>query len=242
MNRFLNRSNKVLVAIGILGLVILVSLLTLPLPGCAKQARKAEQPKKLVSPRTTKTPRPKTPTSDPAKVDLSVYLSPDEQVKAKLFADVNKDGKEEVIFLASKSWDVSVQDPWLATIRILEWNGSGYSSSWAYKTEGERSENLEAEDINNDSVVEILSYQTIGNSLRLYIVAWNGVSYDVLEPVGGNSYFRGFYGLNGAKVQDDDNDGVKEIYGYYGPAGSQADIYKWDGQNYVYQRTTVTNQ
>jgi hypothetical protein len=233
MNRFLTRSNKVVLAIGILELVIVVSLLIVASSGCAKKSAE----KKQVSPKTTKTPRPTTTAPNPSSVDLSKYFPSDEKLKAKLFADVNKDGNKEIIFLSGKSWDVNLQDPFLMTIHILTWDGSKYVSSWEQKTEGEVSQELKVEDINKDSTVEILSYQVIGNSPRLYVVSWNGSSYDFLKPVGGNSYFQGFFGLKGAKLKDDDNDGVKEIYGYYGPAGSQADIYKWDGKNYTYSRT-----
>jgi hypothetical protein len=231
MDKCLIRFKKALVAISVLGLVILASLLIVIQSGCAKKREETKQ-----APQGRR-PIPRPANLDPSSVDLSKYFPSDEKLRAKLFADVSKDGNKEIIFLSGKSWDVNVQDPFLITIHILTWDGSKYVSSWEQKTEGEVSQELQAEDINKDSIVEILSYQVIGNSPRLYIVAWNGSSYDFLKPVGGNFDFRGFFGLKGVKLKDDENDGVKEIYGYYGPAGSKADIYKWDGKNYTYSKT-----
>jgi hypothetical protein len=217
------------VTINALGLIVLFSLLIVIQSGCTIKLGKIEK--------VEKTTESEKPAPDPSTIDLSKYFPSEEKLKARLFADVNKDGNEEIIFLSGKSWDVKVQDPYLITIHILTWDGEKYASSWEQKTRGEISEELKVEDINKDGILEVISYQSLGNSLHLYIAAWNGTSYELLKPVGGNSSFKDGFGFKGAELKDEDGDGVKEIYGYYGVAGSKADVYKWDGKQYKYLKT-----
>lgn len=243
MGRSLSWSKKAFGTIVIFGLVVSVSLSIVAQSGCAKKSAETK-------PRLSRTA---TKASDPSSVDLSEYVSSGGKVMKKLFADVNKDGNKEIIFLSGKDaeWQKRAKEKgfeWMkkvppyyeeVRIRILTWDGSKYTSSWEHQTIGEVGGELWAEDINKDSIVEILSKQAMGaGSVALYVVAWNGSSYDLLKPMGpAGANPKDFFGPKGAKVKDDENDGVKEIYSHYGPAGSQADIYKWDGKNYTYSST-----
>ena len=234
------RRDKFSLTISFLGLIALLFFIIITQFGCNLRQGKFAKIKRE-SEKTEKAIESETAAPDPSTVDLSKYFPLEEKLKTKIFADVNKDGNKEIIFLSGKSWNADVRDPYLITIHILTWDGSDYVPSWEQKTEGEMSEELKVEDINKDGSLEILSYQTIGNSLRLYIVTWNGTSYELLKPVGGNPYFKDGFGLKGVELKDDDGDGIEEIYAYYGVAGSKADVYKWDGRNYRYLKTVSFN-
>lgn len=216
------KMKKFIVKIGI-NLIMLSLLISVPV-GCVKQLVKVRAPKEAGSKNKV----------NPARVDLSKYIRPDEEVLEKLFKDLNKDGLKEIVFLFGKP-DFHGRQYLSVKIKILVWDGSKYASSLEQRVFGQKSVKLEAKDINKDSVDEILSYQEAGNASILYIVTGNGATYRILKPSGGN--FSDFFGLRGAKLKDANNDGIKEIYAMYGPSGTFADIYKWDGRDYKFSKT-----
>jgi len=99
------RLDKFTVTISALGLIVLFSLLIVVQAGCSIKLGKLEK--------VEKTTESEKPAPDPSTVDLSEYFPSEEKLKARIFADINKDGNEEIIFLSGKSWDFDVQDPYL---------------------------------------------------------------------------------------------------------------------------------
>lgn len=102
----------------------------------------------------------------------------------------------------------------------------------------DRAEALEAQDLTGDGLPEVLSVQAMGASGEvLYVLGWQGGKYGWLSPSGGHFDGADSFGENGARVEDTDGDGLAEILAGYGPAASLTDVYRWDGQAYVYRET-----
>jgi len=71
----------------------------------------------------------------------------------------------------------------------------------------------------------------------LQVFAWSKDGYDLLRPQGGHFDGQVAFGESGVRTEDLDGDGLAEILASYGPAASLTDVYRWDGQTYVYQET-----
>jgi hypothetical protein len=174
-------------------------------------------------------------------LDLSPLLPEGVQILSQVDADLRGDGMPVIVVLAAwnlSAWRLSgrplelfVFEPWRSDRRITWRSGQLLS---------DRGEALRVLDINRDGREEILSVQAQGAAGQtLYVLARQGQDYGWLRPQGGYFAGRDSFGETGVRVQDLDGDGVFEILADYGPGSSKSDVYRWDGQQYVYQHTVT---
>lgn len=183
-------------------------------------------------PTTTPQPVPQ-PSAVAPKEGIASLLSGGAQPLREASADLDADGKEEVVVLAA----VGASPARLAAERlelfVFAPADEGHSLVWrSGELLGERAEPLLVEDVNRDGRPEIVSVQAMGAAGEtMYVFAWLGDRYGVLAPHGGYFDGRPSFGETGARLGDDD--GVPEIHATYGPAASETAVYRWDGKKYA---------
>ena len=195
------------------------------------------------TPSPTYTPIP-TATSTPlppvlTKQQLSTLLPDGLEPFRQASGDVNSDGVPDVVVLTGYPWEALGYE--YLELFVLEAGAEGYKVRWSSgKLPTNGGELLQVQDINADGRLEILSRQVMGASgCTLYVFAWLGHEYAILRPRGGTFGGQDSFGRVGARLADFDGDGVWEIHASYklDDASLMTDVYKWDGQHYVYIAT-----
>lgn len=176
----------------------------------------------------------------PAAVDPLLSLPENAMVVSRVSADLNGDGTAQEVVLAGFGGVPQMLSYNFLQLFVLEPGAGGeYAVAWqSGQLIGERGEALQVQDVNGDGRLEVLSVQSMGAAGQtMYVAAWDGAGYGLLVPQGG--HFEGWssFGENAVRTEDADGDGLVEILASYGPAASQTDVYRWDGQGYAYERT-----
>ncbi len=188
------------------------------------------------------------PTPPPSSADpenAAMALLPDAATLIEWMSqDLNGDALPEVIVLAGfggapDQLGYDFLDLVVATPDDGPEAIAGYTLVWrSGPLVGDRAESLHVEDINNDDQVEIVVKQALGAAGEsLQIFAPLSKSYMLLRPEGGYFDARESFGETGVRFEDVDGDNVPEILAVYGPAASKTDVYRWDGEAYVYVQT-----
>ncbi|MHB1133826.1 MAG: BsuPI-related putative proteinase inhibitor [Chloroflexota bacterium] len=204
------------------------------------------------TPQATSTPLPATPTPPPATATPAPTATPSATAApptaspvatvaglpagltalSEVWADLKGSGQPARVVLAAIGTTPARLDAEALELFVFEEGAT--AATWRSGTlVGARAEPLRVQDLNRDGRTEVLSVQSMGAAGQtLYVFAWLGDRYGALQPRGG--YFDGkpSFGDNGVRVEDADRDGVSEILAYYGPAASQSETYRWDGQAY----------
>lgn len=178
---------------------------------------------------------PQPPAEDPA-----LFLPESAEPVQRASADLNGDGTLEEIVLAGWGGACNCVGYEALQMFVLTTDGaSAYDIAWqSTQLPSDRTESMEVQDVNGDGLPEVVSLQTMGaNGESLYLLGWQNDGCGWLTPQGGHFDGQNAFGENGARVQDMDGDGIFEILASYGPAAAQTDVYAWDGEAYVYQRT-----
>jgi len=164
------------------------------------------------------------PSREPAD-DPALLLPDSAELLSQTSADLNGDGTDELIFLAGFGGSPDRLGYDLLALLVLTPSTSadavaGYELAWhSGPLVGDRAEPLQVQDI------------------KLQVFAWSKDGYDLLRPQGGHFDGQVAFGESGVRTEDLDGDGLAEILASYGPAASLTDVYRWDGQTYVYQET-----
>jgi hypothetical protein len=170
-----------------------------------------------------------------------VLLLPDSvEVLSQAAVDLDGDGAEEQVFLTGFGGAPERLGYDFLQMFVIAADGSGgYAIAWqSEQLPTERAEPLQVQDVNGDSLPEVVSVQGMGASGEvLYLLGWQGDAYGWLTPQGGRFDGSDSFGENGVRVEDVDGDGLAEILASYGPAAGSTDVYAWDGEAYVYQET-----
>jgi len=183
---------------------------------------------------------PPAPPSQPPTDDPTLLLPESAEPLHRASADLNDDGTSEEIVLTG--WGGSpdrVGYDFLQIFVIGPGEDGAYAIAWqSERLSTDRAEALQVQDLNGDGLPEVLSVQAMGASgERLYVLAWQDQGYGWLSPQGGHFDGQDAFGEGGVRWTDVSGDGLVEILASYGPSASQTDVYRWDGQAYVYQRT-----
>lgn len=183
---------------------------------------------------------PPAPPSQPSTDDPTLLLPESAEPLHRASADLNDDGTSEEIVLTG--WGGSpdrVGCDFLQIFVIGPGEDGAYAIAWqSERLSTDRAEALQVQDLNGDGLPEVLSVQAMGASgERLYVLAWQDQGYGWLSPQGGHFDGQDAFGEGGVRWTDVSGDGLVEILASYGPSASQTDVYRWDGQAYVYQRT-----
>jgi hypothetical protein len=176
----------------------------------------------------------------PEPVDVTLLLPDCAHILDQVSVDIDGDRQMEIVALAGFGRSPGRLDhDWLQLFVIEPDRAAEYAI--AYQSDhlaGDRGEKLAVRDINGDDRLEVLSQQSMGAAGEtLYILARLDQSFYFLRPQGGAFGGLDRFGDNAVRLQDCDRDGIEEILAHYGPAACQFDIYRWNGQDYVYAET-----
>jgi hypothetical protein len=169
--------------------------------------------------------------------DAAPYLAADAALLHQMTLDMVGDGRPEIVALAGYGGgpDRLAYDA-LELFVIMPHRRPGYEIVWNMRTEGDRGEALVEHDITGDGRPEILSFQAMGAGGQvLYVLAWRGETFDLLRPQGGHFGGGNHFGESGVWI-DETEQGI-EIHAAYGPAARSVDVYRWDGNHWVYGNT-----
>ena len=177
----------------------------------------------------------------PAPEEDPVLLLPESaEPLHRASADLDDDGSLEEVVLTG--WGGSADRlgyDFLQAFVIASLQPGEHFIAWqSEQLPTERAEPLRVQDVNGDSLLEVLSVQAMGASGEtLYLLGRQDEGYDWLVPHGGHFEGETSFGESGVRVEDIDGDGFSEILADYGPASQHTDVYAWDGEVYVYQET-----
>ncbi len=176
----------------------------------------------------------------PQPVDVTLLLPDSADIVDQVSVDIDGDQQMEMVVLAGFGRPADrLGHDWLQLFVIEPDRAAEYAIVYqSNHLAGDRAEKLAVRDVNGDGRVEVLSQQSMGAAGEtLYILGRLDRSFYFLRPQGG--VFGGLdrFGDNAVRLEDWDGDGVEEIFAHYGPAACQVDIYRWNGQDYVYAET-----
>jgi len=176
----------------------------------------------------------------PEPIDVTLLLPDCAHILDQVSVDIDGDRGMEVIVLAAfgGSPDRLGYD-WLQLFVIEPDRAAEYAIVFqSDHLAGDRGEKLAVRDINGDGRLEVLSKESMGaGGETLYVLARLDGSFYFLRPHGGAFGGLDRFGDNAVRLDDLDGDGVDEILAHYGPDACQFDIYRWNGQDYVYVET-----
>ncbi len=184
------------------------------------------------------------PPSQEPEDDPALLLSDAAEVLSQASGDLDSDGVAELVFLAgfdgsSERLGYDFLELFILTINASDDAIADYEVAWhSGPLVGDRAEALQVQDVNGDGRLEVLCVQAMGAAGQtLQVFAWSQDGYGLLHPHGGHFDGQDAFGENAIRLEDVDGDGVVEILAGYGPAASETDVYRWDGEAYTYLET-----
>ena len=230
---------------------VIISICCLIAAGLVMSCSRQPTPTVPVAPTPTTTPWRVPPTPEPpppmpaltpaaGTVDPSAllhYIPDGAHVLGAVRAELDGDAQPEVVVLLGLGGTPDTLSYEHLEMMVLELDRAPEQAvAWkSGKLVSERGEALQARDINGDGRDEVLSYQSMGAAgYTLYVLGSSDGAFGLLLPKGG--YFDGqdHFGDVGVRLEDVDGDGLPEILASYGPAATNTDVFKWDGQDYAF--------
>jgi len=200
------------------------------------RARQQDNPSNESEPQCFDLAGPKTP----EPVDVTSLLPDCAAILDQVSVDIDGDQQTEIVVMAGFGRPADgLGHDWLQLFVIDPQHAA--DDAVVYQSDhlaGDRAEKLAVRDINGDGRLEVLSQQSMGaTGETLYILGRLDQSFYFLRPHGGAFGGLDRFGENAVRLEDWDGDGVEEILAHYGPTACQLDIYRWNGQDYVYAET-----
>ena len=197
------------------------------------EAPTTEPPSETPSPSETPTEEPTAAGRQPTSSDVAAFAEANGPADKTATGDVTGDGTDEVVL-------ARIRDE--STLIIVGlWDGSEFQR--VLRDEGgsaETIERLEIRDYNGVEGGEIVTEQVVGEAGRS-ISVWGSDGSGVARQNGKGGCWDGFhtYGVNGARIESGRISATCDASALPGEAQTR-DIYRWRGDRWTYNRTTVT--
>lgn len=188
----------------------------------------------------------KTPVVNSPAPRADAFLPPQTILLESLEADVDDDGRSDMVLIFN-----SQDDPYGAAaggVTIIAHDGDEYRKIWETRPLSEgRVADAVIRDVNCDGILEILLFKSTEDRAKhfLYIFAWNGTAYTHLGPDGGavagqEAFISAYYP---PAVRNVDSTNLDEIVTFEDKASSdrlEAMVYRWNGKVYTYVDWIIT--